>query len=270
MLRYSFFILLSISFLHGYNKAAVKLLPENFLDTKIGTVENQKLIKLVKPKVEKKIEEAKKVVINDKKALKKRPRKVPLSVAKKKQAYVAALAPVIQNVYKKLQKRYNDVLTYIQHGTHEKILEKLRKEYRVASNMELVKAIKPHPVSIVLAQGAMESAWLTSRFAKDANNIFGVWSFNKNEPRIAAGGSRENKIVYLKKYESLEHSVEDYYKSIGKSWAYDRLRETRLYINDPYELLPFFEKYSEKGLEYTKILAKIIEKNNFVLYDIKD
>lgn len=273
MLRYSFFIFLSISFLYGYNKSEVKVLPKNFLDTKIGTVENQMLITFPKPKIkkiEKKLEKLKKVIINDKKLIKKRPKKVPLSVAKKKKIYIDALAPAIQEVYKKLQKRYEDVLTYIQHGTHENILKKLRKEYKVDSNIELAKAIKPHPVSIALAQGAIESAWLTSRFAKDANNIFGVWSFNKNEPRIAAGGSREGKVIYLKKYNSLEHSVEDYYKSIAKSWAYDVLRERRIYINNPYELLPLFEKYSEKGMEYTKILAKIIKKNKFELYDIKD
>lgn len=180
------------------------------------------------------------------------------------------LAPIIQNVYQKLENKYIKVLGFVQNNTHKKELALLRKEYKVEDNIELLKAIKPHPVSIVLAQGAMESAWLTSRFAKDANNIFGVWSFNKNEPRIAAGGSRENKIIYLKKYTSLEHAVEDYYKSVAKSWAYDDLRENRIYTDDPYKLLPYFEKYSEKGLEYTKILAKIIKKNNFDKYDIRD
>lgn len=261
-----FFLFCLIFNTHIYAKSEVKLLPKNFLDTKVGTIKDQKLIKNIKKPKLKKI---KKIVI-DEQHIKKRPKKPPLSVSKKKEKYIKTLAPIIQKVYKRLQNKYNQVLNWIQKGTHEKDLAPLRTEYKVKTNIELVKALKPHPVSIVLAQGAMESAWLTSRFAKDANNIFGVWSFSKNEPRIAAGGSREGKVIYLKKYNSLEHAVSDYYKSIAKSWAYDELREKRIYITDPYELLPTFERYSEKGLEYTKILGKIISKNNFTQYDIKE
>lgn len=268
MLKYSFLIFVLITFALG--KSEVVLLPKNFLDTKIGTVENQKLITEIEIKKEKKEDiKIKKVIINDH-AIKKRPKQVPISVAKKKKIYVDTLVPVVQKVYKQLQKKYEDVMEHIQKGTHEKKLKLLRQEYKVKTNEELAKAIKPHPVSIALAQGAIESAWLTSRFAKDANNLFGIWSFNKNEPRIPAGGSREGKVIYLKKYGSIEESVEDYYKSIAKSWAYDELREKRIYINDPYELLHTFEKYSEKGIEYINILSKIIKKNKFEQYDIKD
>ena len=267
MLRFSILsVLVASSVLYGQSE--VKLLPKNFMDTKIGTVENQKMITSL-PKKPEELEkgEPKKVIIHKEK---KRPKKPTVTVTKKKENYVNTLAPIIQKVYRKLENKYLKVLEFVQNNSHKKELELLRKEYKVDDNIALLKAIKPHPVSIVLAQGAMESAWLTSRFAKDANNIFGVWSFNKNEPRIAAGGSRENKIIYLKKYTSLEHAVEDYYKSVGKSWAYDALRENRIYTDDPYKLLPYFDKYSEKGIEYTKILARIIEKNNFDKYDIRD
>jgi Bax protein len=264
MLKYNILIPFVIS-CSLYGSGEVKMLPSNFLDTQIGTIQNQKLITTLPKKIKK--VEPKKVVIHKEK---KRPKKPTVTVTKKKANFVNTLAPIIQKVYKNLENRYLEVLTYVQNKTHEQELAALRKEYKAEDNIELLKALKPHPVSIVLAQGAMESAWLTSRFAKDANNIFGVWSFNKNEPRIAAGGSRENRIIYLKKYNSFEHAVEDYYKTVARSWAYEALRENRIYTDDPYKLLPYFDKYSEKGIEYTKILAKIIKKNNFDKYDIRD
>lgn len=265
-----YFFLLFIATTTLFAKTEVKLLSNSYLDTKVGTIKNQKLITFIQQSVTESVKkEIKQKESTKVKKLKKTTQKRLSSVAKKKQNYVKKLAPIVQKVYKQLQKKYNQTLQWIQNNSHKKELQLLRKEYKVKTNIELIKAIKPHPVSIVLAQGAMESAWLTSRFATEANNIFGVWSFSKNEPRIAAGGSREGKIIYLKKYKSLEHSVKDYYKSIGKSWAYDKLREKRIYITDPHALLPTFEKYSEKGLTYTKILGKIIKNNNFEQYDIR-
>ena len=61
--------------------------------------------------------------------------------------------------------------------------------------------LKTHPTSIVLAQAAIESGWGSSRFYKEANNVFGVWSYSENEPRIKAMEDREGKSVYVKKYD---------------------------------------------------------------------
>ena len=133
----------------------------------------------------------------------------------------------------------------------------------------MLHALKPHPISILLAQAAAESAWLTSRFTKEAYNIFGVWSFNKNEPRIAASGLRGTKTIYLKKYRTLKAAVEDYYKNIGRNWAYAEFRKQRTLTDDPYVLSDYLGSYSEKKEVYTQLLKSMIKYNEFHQYDIK-
>ncbi len=191
-------------------------------------------------------------------------------INKKKQKFKKIMAPIVIEVYKELEKKYNKVKLDIENDTNHEYIEKLKIEYKAANNIQLLHALKPHPISIVLAQSAIESAWLNSRFTKEANNIFGVWSFDKNEPRIAASGLRGQKTIYLKKYSSYKEAVEDYYKSIAKSWAYTKLRYLRTVTSNPYILLPHFKSYSEKGDKYIKILEKLIKNNNFEIYDIKE
>ncbi len=130
-------------------------------------------------------------------------------------------------------------------------------------------ALKPHPVSVTLAQAAMESSWGTSRFFNKANNVFGIWSFNKKEPRIAASGQRGTKKIYLKKYSNIKESVRDYYKNMGRSFAFKEFRKERLLSNDPLILVTKLDRYSEKGAAYGKALSSMIKYNKFMQYDEK-
>jgi len=128
-------------------------------------------------------------------------------------------------------------------------------------------ALKPHPISITLAQAAMESSWGTSRFFKEANNLFGIWSFNKKEPRIAASGQRGTKTIWLKKYSSVEDSVTDYYKNLGRSFAFKEFREEKMLSNNPYILVTKLDRYSEKGSKYGEELTSMMSYNKFLKYD---
>ncbi|MEA3354511.1 MAG: glucosaminidase domain-containing protein [Campylobacterota bacterium] len=262
-MRYLVFI--AILFFTGCDKSKVVILDENLIDTKVGTVEDKKFITEVK----------KKEVIKQnipKQDLKKYGsyKKLNNKTLRKKEQFVQVLAPVVITVYKDLEKKYNRLKDDVKNNRNLEEIERLKKEYKAKNNIQLLHALKPHPVSIVLAQSAIESAWLTSRFAKEANNIFGVWSFKKDEPRIAASGLRGDKTIYLKKYSNLKESVEDYYKSIAKSWAYKELRFLRTATSDPYILLPYFRMYSEKRDAYVAILEKVLKHNKFYKYDIKD
>ena len=169
----------------------------------------------------------------------------------------------------KLNKKYHSVKNALENNQEVKDIEYLKKIYKVDTNEKLLYALKPHPVSIVLAQAAIESAWLTSRFTKNANNIFGVWSFDKNEPRILATGSRGKKNVYLKKYKNYREAVENYYFNLGRAWAYADFRKLRTETDDPYALLPHLKIYSEKREAYVDMLKSVIKFNKFEQYDIK-
>ena len=146
-------------------------------------------------------------------------------------------------------------------------LEEMKKMFKTNRVSEVLQRLHPHPVSIVLAQAAIESGWGTSRFFKEANNIFGIWSYNSNENRIRAGGSRGETNVYLRKYDSLFESIYDYYLTIAKASAYKEFREARLYSDNPYRLIWHLSRYSEKRYEYVRSLRNMIEFNDLHSYD---
>ena len=146
-------------------------------------------------------------------------------------------------------------------------LEEMKKLFKTNRVSDVLQRLHPHPVSIVLAQAAIESGWGTSRFFKEANNIFGIWSYNSNENRIKAGGSRGETSVYLRKYDSLFESIYDYYLTIAKANAYKEFREARLYSDNPYRLIWHLSRYSEKRYEYVRSLRNIIEFNDLHSYD---
>jgi len=237
-------------------KEDVKLVTNSFLQTKLGTIENKKLIT--------KLPEIKKTIV-----VKKVNKRVNISVQQKKQRFNNILVPIITEVYNTLQTQYLNVKSDIEKGKNQEFIEKLKIEYKAKTNEKLLQALKPHPISIALAQAAIESAWLTSRFTIKANNIFGVWSFRSNEPRIEANSTRGDRKIYLKKYKTYKAAVTDYYKNLAKNWAYYEFREQRTLSDDPYYLVQFLESYSEKKERYTKLLAKMIEYNKFYEYDIK-
>jgi Bax protein len=190
-----------------------------------------------------------------------------ISVEEKKAQFKATIVPAVGEVYRELMQKYLEVSELIQAEGEIDELAPLRKQYKAANNEELLIALKPHPQSIALAQAAIESSWATSRFFKEANNTFGVWSFSENEPRIAASGKRGDKTIWIKKYDSVKDSVRDYYRTLARGTAYAEFRTLKMETNDPYELVKKLDRYSEKGAEYGRELSAIIRFNNFENYD---
>lgn len=193
----------------------------------------------------------------------------PMSVAEKKAHFKKLVVPAVNAVYAKLEKRYNNTKAEISKNPESTKLKKLREEYRAEDNNELLAALKPHPRSIAIAQAALESSWATSRFSREANNLFGVWSFDENEPRIAAGQQRGDKTVWVKKYSSVRASVEDYYRILARGEAFKEFRALRAKTDDPLALVTRLDRYSEKGEEYGDELVAIINFNHFTEYDKK-
>jgi len=145
--------------------------------------------------------------------------------------------------------------------------DKVRKQYRAKNINDLLVRMRTPPVSIVLAQAAIESGWGQSRIFTKANNVFGVWSFNSHEPRIAALVKRGNKRVYLKSYATMSQSVTNYFEIIGRAKSFEKLREMLAITNDPMVIVPYFKNYSERRTAYTRQLKLMIQKNNLTLYD---
>jgi len=190
-----------------------------------------------------------------------------ISVEEKKSQFKSIIIPAINKVYCDLMRQYQEILESVQTGKDMDKLAALRKEYKVTNNAELLMALKPHPQSIAIAQAAIESSWATSRFFKEANNVFGVWSHNKNDARLAAGEKRGDKTIWIKKYRSVEASIRDYYRTLARGDAYKEFRVLKMETDDPYQLVKELDLYSEKREEYSEDLATIIRYNKFDAYD---
>jgi len=195
-----------------------------------------------------------------------------LRIKEKKEKFIGLLMPAILVVrFDLLQKlRKLDYLQRLKkkNGSiveqDQAFINNLMETYNTDTLPALRKRLKPHPTSLVLAQAALECGWGTSRFFVEGNNIFGVWSYNSDEPRIRAGGGRE---VYVRKYKDLTESIRDYFGTLSRVSAYDAFREARVQTKNPFELIPYLKHYSELRGKYIKRLRLIIEKNNLTQYD---
>jgi Bax protein len=195
-----------------------------------------------------------------------------LQVSEKKQKFFHMILPAILISKANLKLKRERVLSLMSTPKEElleedkEFLKDLYKTYKTKDNKKLVSRLKTHPVSIILAQAAIESAWGESRFFKEGNNIFGMWSYNKNEPRIKAKGNRNGKSIYVKKYATVSDAIDDYFAVIGRG-AYKSFRKQRDITNDPLKLVAYLVNYCELREQYTNKLKKFIVSNKLREFD---
>jgi Bax protein len=152
-------------------------------------------------------------------------------------------------------------------------LKKQYVNYKVKSHHidELLIKVDIIPVSIALAQAAIESGWGTSRFVTEGNALFGQWSWFKGSG-IVPEKRDTNETYEIKSFENLRQSVSAYMKNLNSHNNYSEFRVVRnnYRINNneinSLNLLNFLSNYAE-NIEYSKILEKIIEKNNLQEFD---
>jgi len=193
-----------------------------------------------------------------------------LQVSDKKQKFFHMLLPAIlisKQKFKVLRTRAKNIIKSDNPSNEDLLfLDKMYKKFKTTNNKELLSRMKTHPVSIVLAQAAIESAWGESRFFKKGNNIFGMWSYNKNEPRMRARETRKGKVIYLKKYKTLSDAIDDYFVTIGRG-AYKSFRKHRDITKDPLQLVQYLVNYCELKGKYTRKLRRFIIKNRLTKFD---
>ncbi|MCH9740767.1 MAG: glucosaminidase domain-containing protein [Epsilonproteobacteria bacterium] len=193
-----------------------------------------------------------------------------LQVSEKKQKFFHMILPAILISKQKLKVKRTRVQSIMdtENPTVEDVafLERLYKKYKTTDNKELLSRLKTHPVSIVLAQAAIESAWGESRFFKEGKNIFGMWSYNRNEPRIRAKGTRSGKAIYVRKYAQLSDAIDHYFEVIGRG-AYKSFRKQRDITENPLKLVEYLVNYCELKEQYTKKLKKFIIANKLENFD---
>ncbi len=191
-----------------------------------------------------------------------------LSVSEEKKRFYSLVVPVVQKVHEELSAKYKRIKKDIGAKKNTQEIKDLKHLYRVTTDEELLLALKPHPVSIAIAQAAIESAWATSHIFLKANNLFGVWSVNKNDDRIAAAQKRKgNRTIWLRKFKNVEGSIRTYYLTIARVKVYKKLREYRMKTDDVFEIIKGLDKYSERGTKYVDSIGKVIRHNDLTKYD---
>ncbi len=141
----------------------------------------------------------------------------------------------------------------------------LTRKYRARTVDELLRRVNLLPPSLILAQGAIESSWGTSRFAREGNNIFGIWTWAADGiVPIRRDPGKNHKVA---RYPSILDSVRSYLLNINRHPAYATLRALRQESMDPLVLADGLEPYSARGAAYIEEVKAIIAANRLVAYD---
>ncbi len=194
---------------------------------------------------------------------------LPVSQAKKK--FIAAVLPAILIARHEMETMRTKMSTLSDKTDWSRedsaFYTSAKNKFRAKDINDLIDRIGSLPNSIVLSQAAVESGWGQSRFFLEGNNVFGVWSFKSDEPRMPAKRGRNNKTIYLRTYPDIGQSIIHYFEILGSVKAYQKLRRERLVQTDPFDLIPHLRNYSERRTSYTNQLKAVILQNELTRYD---
>ena len=144
-------------------------------------------------------------------------------------------------------------------------IQNLCKNYRTTTAAGLLERVDAVPTSIILAQGALESSWGSSRFTREGNSIFGMWTWKHKG--IVPSRREEGKTHKVTAYENILDSVRAYHLTLNRLDPYDQFRQLRRHTDDPLILAEGLTLYSERGEEYVEEIKKVIISNDLQKYD---
>jgi len=131
---------------------------------------------------------------------------------------------------------------------------------------ELLVRVDAVPLSLVLAQGAEESGWGTSRFAAEGNALFGQWTWGGDgiKPQGQRAELGDHRIAA---FETPLKSVMAYLLNLNSHPAYAALRARRTELRrgggrvTGRELAKTLTSYSERGQAYVESLHALMTAN---------
>ena len=122
------------------------------------------------------------------------------------------------------------------------------------------------PVSLALAQAANESAWGTSRFAREANNYFGQWCF-KPGCGLVPKERPKGQTYEVRSFSSTQDSVDAFMLNLNRNKPYAHFRSIRAAEQkrgrplSGRSLAEGLKSYSARGEEYIHTLRAMIRSN---------
>lgn len=197
-----------------------------------------------------------------------------LPVKQQKENFVAIVLPLILAANEEIAQRRRAVLRAAESGDAD-TLGRWARLYRVDTADKSVEQIKTDllmradfiPVSLALAQAAIESGWGTSRFARQGNALFGQWAWQASAGIKPAQASNSRAVV--RSFPNLFGSVRAYMHNLNTHSSYASFRERRKIMRGRpradlgYQLAMHLDSYAEIGTAYVGKLQTLIRTNEF-------
>ena len=199
----------------------------------------------------------------------------------KKELFISALLPPILKVNEYIiyeRNKLQDIIRSIEingqasandlYWLRRKMIRYRMDEFNIE---ELYSRMNIIPPSLALTQAAIETGWGSSRFAQEANALYGQWTWN-DEDGVIPLGREEGKTHSIKKFDNLISAVESYALNLNtheayEDFRYERSKFTRVENIDVRSLLVTLIFYSELGYEYIDNLNSIIRINDLNQFD---
>jgi len=195
-----------------------------------------------------------------------------LPINKQKQEFKKILIPMIEKENAKILKERNLVKSIFRQSlfmldwNNMIILSKLAKKYQIKdiyNETSFLKKIDIIPTELILAQGAVESAWGRSYFAREANNLFGQWDYSGRG--LVPKNRDANKTHTVRIFSSPQESLAVYMRNLNRNPAYKKFREVRYEYRQKHKKFTAevaattLVLYSQLREVYVKILQNIIK-----------
>ncbi len=207
-----------------------------------------------------------------------------LPINEKRKIFVEKINQMLDIAFEKVLKEREFALNFLDEGAkagyrnldQEKLekLTQIQQKYRIKNLFDTKayqKKIDTIPKSLGIAQALVESATGTSRFTREANNLFGEWTWGGKGlvPKKRAKGKTHK----VKIFDSLQESVESYLLNLNRHHTYEEFRTLRLEYrtkNKPFKGLDAIytmRNYASIKEKYVEILRSVITKYKLSKYD---
>lgn len=202
----------------------------------------------------------------------------PLEVGLRKQRFMQIMLPLVLRANEDILRQRDAVKRAIE-KQDENVLASFSKRYRVASSWagksgwqaELLRRVAPVPVSIALAQAAIESGWGQSRFTREGNALYGQWVWNDKLGIKAANQSDPR--ASIRRFPDLLSSVRAYMLNLNSHRAYADFRKTReRYMKSPAtvsvaDIVGGLSSYAQIGDDYIDKIRRLITQNDLQRFE---
>ena len=203
----------------------------------------------------------------------------PLDTDLRKERFKQTILPLILRANEDIARQRKAVIQGIETEDND-LLRSFAKRYRMPASLidkqgwtdELLLRVAPIPVSIALAQAAIESGWGQSRFALEGNALFGQWVWNDKLGIKAANQSDPRASV--RRFPDLLSSVRAYMFNLNSHRAYGSFRDIRsrrmaapdeISVN---EVIEGLSNYAQNGDAYVGKIRRIISQNDMERFEV--